>query len=280
MVSSKESPVHDNWKNAIVNAKETDTVFLNRFHSPALRALRTERTTRLEKSPEVNAMTEFGTARELYFGGNMEAAIPLTGQVAGPHRFGATGRRDHRGDSRRVPQRGAEPVSPVPGLVGTRSTALEAQRHCRLGGLERAVVVHQTAIDERRAHARAETRNRQTASNRTSRKWASVYFGVLVRFDQHEVRPVAFAQEAALRDSKKPRGRMRHLLHDLRGRQPAFVHEFQRASSAYCTSGRPLGALRVRARLFLERVRRVVGGEHVDASRRSARSAPRGRWRP
>jgi enoyl-[acyl-carrier protein] reductase II len=83
MVSSKESPVHDNWKNAIVNAKETDTVFLNRFHSPALRALRTERTTRLEKNPEVNAMTEFGTAKDLYFGGNMEAAIPLTGQVAG-----------------------------------------------------------------------------------------------------------------------------------------------------------------------------------------------------
>ena len=83
MVSSKESPVHDNWKQAIVNAKETDTVFLNRFHSPALRALRTERTTRLEKNPEVNAMTEFGTARDLYFGGNMEAAIPLTGQVAG-----------------------------------------------------------------------------------------------------------------------------------------------------------------------------------------------------
>jgi enoyl-[acyl-carrier protein] reductase II len=83
MVSSKESPVHDNWKNAIVNAKETDTVFLNRFHSPGLRALRTERTTRLEKNPEVNAMTEFGTARDLYFGGNMEAAIPLTGQVAG-----------------------------------------------------------------------------------------------------------------------------------------------------------------------------------------------------
>jgi enoyl-[acyl-carrier protein] reductase II len=83
MVSSKESPVHQNWKDAIVNAKETDTVFLNRFHSPALRALRTERTTRLEKNPEVNAMTEFGTARSLYFGGDMEAAIPLTGQVAG-----------------------------------------------------------------------------------------------------------------------------------------------------------------------------------------------------
>jgi enoyl-[acyl-carrier protein] reductase II len=83
MVSSKESPVHQNWKDAIVDAKETDTVFLNRFHSPALRALRTARTTRLEKNPEVNAMTEFGTARSLYFGGDMEAAIPLTGQVAG-----------------------------------------------------------------------------------------------------------------------------------------------------------------------------------------------------
>jgi enoyl-[acyl-carrier protein] reductase II len=83
MVSATESPVHVNWKNAIVAAKETDTVFLNRFHSPALRALRTARTTRLEREPDTNAMTQFGTARDLYFGGDMEAAIPLTGQVAG-----------------------------------------------------------------------------------------------------------------------------------------------------------------------------------------------------
>lgn len=83
MVSAAESPVHSNWKQAIVNAEETGTVFLNRFHSPALRALRTERTSRLEKTPEVNAMTDFGVARDLYFGGDMEAAVPLTGQVAG-----------------------------------------------------------------------------------------------------------------------------------------------------------------------------------------------------
>lgn len=83
MVSAAESPVHDNWKNAIVGAQETDTVFLNRFHSPALRALRTEKTTRLEKTPDVNAMTEFGTATDLYYGGDMEASIALTGQVAG-----------------------------------------------------------------------------------------------------------------------------------------------------------------------------------------------------
>ena len=83
MVSAAESPVHENWKNAIVEAKETDTVYLNRFHSPALRALRTERTTRLEREIEQNIWGEFGDAKALYFGGDMEAAIPLTGQVAG-----------------------------------------------------------------------------------------------------------------------------------------------------------------------------------------------------
>lgn len=83
MVSAAESPVHDNWKNAIVEAEETGTVFLNKFHSPALRALRTERTSRLERDPETNAMGEFGNAQDLYFGGDMEAAIPLSGQVAG-----------------------------------------------------------------------------------------------------------------------------------------------------------------------------------------------------
>ncbi len=83
MVSALESPVHDNWKNSIVATQETGTVFLNKFHSPALRALRTERTSRLEKMIDDNIMPEFGTAKDLYFGGDMEAAIPLSGQVAG-----------------------------------------------------------------------------------------------------------------------------------------------------------------------------------------------------
>ena len=83
MVSAAESPVHQNWKDAIVRAEETDTVFLNRFHSPALRARRTERSSRLEKELEKNAFREFGSARDLYFGGDMEAAIALTGQVCG-----------------------------------------------------------------------------------------------------------------------------------------------------------------------------------------------------
>lgn len=84
MVSSAESPVHSNWKNAILAAQETDTVFLNRFGpGPALRALRTEKTTRYDREPPDNIMGEFRNALDLYFGGDMEASIALSGQVAG-----------------------------------------------------------------------------------------------------------------------------------------------------------------------------------------------------
>jgi enoyl-[acyl-carrier protein] reductase II len=83
MVSAAESPVHVNWKQLIVDAAETDTVFLNQHASPALRALRTERTNALEFDHEQNAMASFGNAVDLYFGGDMEAGIALSGQVAG-----------------------------------------------------------------------------------------------------------------------------------------------------------------------------------------------------
>ncbi len=82
MVSAAESPVHDNWKQAILAAKETDTVFLNRFHRPGLRALRTATSERLEREPQVG-MDVFARAMDLYFGGDMEAAIALAGQVVG-----------------------------------------------------------------------------------------------------------------------------------------------------------------------------------------------------
>jgi enoyl-[acyl-carrier protein] reductase II len=83
MVSSAESPIHDNWKQAVLEAQETDTVFLNQHTSPALRALRTGRTNALEFDTETNAMALFGNAMDLYFGGDMEAAVALSGQVAG-----------------------------------------------------------------------------------------------------------------------------------------------------------------------------------------------------
>jgi enoyl-[acyl-carrier protein] reductase II len=84
ILSSAESPVHANWKEAIVKADATDTVFLNRAGpGPALRALRTERTSRLEKEGSPNIFGEFAGTQQVYFGGDLEAGIALTGQVAG-----------------------------------------------------------------------------------------------------------------------------------------------------------------------------------------------------
>lgn len=82
MVSAVESPVHENWKRAIVAGAETDTVFLNRFSRPGLRAIRTERTARLERDEHV-PLSEMSRTMDLYFGGDMEASIALTGQVMG-----------------------------------------------------------------------------------------------------------------------------------------------------------------------------------------------------
>ena len=66
-----------------IAARETDTVLLNTHTSPALRALRTERTAALEFDHDRNAMGAFGTVADVYFGGDLEAGIALTGQVAG-----------------------------------------------------------------------------------------------------------------------------------------------------------------------------------------------------
>ena len=84
ILSANESPVHHNWKDAIVSADSTDTIFLNRSGpGPALRALRTERTSRLQKEGVENIFGEFAGTQDVYFGGNLEAGIALTGQVAG-----------------------------------------------------------------------------------------------------------------------------------------------------------------------------------------------------
>ena len=84
ILSSAESPVHPNWKDAIVGADATDTVFLNRQGpGPALRALRTQRTSRIEKEGSPNIFGEFAKTQDVYFGGDLEAGIALTGQVAG-----------------------------------------------------------------------------------------------------------------------------------------------------------------------------------------------------
>ena len=85
MLTAAECPIHDNWKQAILSADATDTVFLNRAGpGPALRALRTERTTRIEKEGAPGGIfAEFADTQAVYFGGDLEAGVALTGQVAG-----------------------------------------------------------------------------------------------------------------------------------------------------------------------------------------------------
>src|SRR6476469_2375600 len=72
MVSSAESPIHDNWKQAIIDAAETGTAFVNRFGRPGLRAIRTERVAGLEAEGSVDMGTAFGDVMAVYFGGRLE----------------------------------------------------------------------------------------------------------------------------------------------------------------------------------------------------------------
>ena len=83
MLSCADSPVHNNWKQSVYDAKETDTVFLNQQGRPALRAMRTERTSELELLCQFQPFEHMQNILDLYFGGDMEAAIPLSGQVVG-----------------------------------------------------------------------------------------------------------------------------------------------------------------------------------------------------
>ena len=81
MVSAMESPVHDGWKQSIVSATDTDTVFLQSA-GPCLRALRTETTEALARG-EGEAMSKLASGKDaVYFGGRMEEGVALTGQVA------------------------------------------------------------------------------------------------------------------------------------------------------------------------------------------------------
>ncbi len=83
MVSARESPVHANWKDAIVAAAETDTCFLRTEGGPALRALRTEATERFEAG-DGNALKGLGDGvSAVYFEGRLERGVALSGQVAG-----------------------------------------------------------------------------------------------------------------------------------------------------------------------------------------------------
>lgn len=81
-VASQESPVHHNYKQAIIDASTTGTLVLNKKASPCIRALKTERTQKIYEDGLMPPDT-FSRILDLYFGGDMEAAVGLAGQTAG-----------------------------------------------------------------------------------------------------------------------------------------------------------------------------------------------------
>ena len=81
-VSSVESPVHANYKQAIVDADDTGTVMLNRKSTPCVRALKTERTAEIEREGSFDRSI-LTSVKDVYFGGDMEASLALAGQTVG-----------------------------------------------------------------------------------------------------------------------------------------------------------------------------------------------------
>ena len=81
-VSCSESPVHANYKQAIVDAKETGTWVLNQKSTPCIRALKSQRTLAIHAAGLMPTDALKGI-RSLYFDGDMEAAPALAGQTVG-----------------------------------------------------------------------------------------------------------------------------------------------------------------------------------------------------
>ncbi len=81
-VSAAESPVHRNYKQAIIDAGDTGTVMLNRKSTPCVRALKTERAKAIAEAGVMDRAI-FRSVRDVYFGGDMEASLALAGQTVG-----------------------------------------------------------------------------------------------------------------------------------------------------------------------------------------------------
>ena len=81
-VSSKESPVHDNFKNKILASTIQGTWILNKTSKPVIRALRTDFTKKIHEAG-VMEMNDMSNIQDLYFGGDMNAAPALSGQSVG-----------------------------------------------------------------------------------------------------------------------------------------------------------------------------------------------------
>jgi enoyl-[acyl-carrier protein] reductase II len=83
MLSSEESGVHWNMKQAVLDAAETDTMLINRHNNKPVRVLRTPTTEPFELDDPTDVMGLLGNTLRLYEDGEFEGTIPQLGAVAG-----------------------------------------------------------------------------------------------------------------------------------------------------------------------------------------------------
>ncbi len=80
-LASQESPVHGNYKQAILDAAETGTLTINERGRPMMRVLRTAKAEGIGPGPMPEDTLE--AIQRLYFEGAMEDSVALAGQSAG-----------------------------------------------------------------------------------------------------------------------------------------------------------------------------------------------------
>ena len=83
MMTSAEANVHENMKQAVVDAAETDTLTINHHHGKPVRVLRTKTTESFEHATEGEPMALLADILALYEHGDLEASLAQCGQVAG-----------------------------------------------------------------------------------------------------------------------------------------------------------------------------------------------------
>ena len=83
MLSSQESGVHWNMKQAVLDAAETDTMLINQHNKKPVRVLRTSTTEQFEGATEGDPMALLGNTLALYQDGVLEGTLPQLGAVAG-----------------------------------------------------------------------------------------------------------------------------------------------------------------------------------------------------
>ena len=83
MVSAAESPVHQNWKDAILNAKETDTLFLNEPEALELTGAQETQTAlqALARTARTVVINEYSFANVGTIGGRWHSALGGVGHV-------------------------------------------------------------------------------------------------------------------------------------------------------------------------------------------------------